>query len=355
MAINLSNDLLNSNKIFFHIGKILEDIYKGKRDFYPVAVEVHPTAVCNHRCIHCSYKERNESRVSYSEDTMEKLVDSIINMKIKAVYFSGGGEPTLYPDLVRYIKKMNAHGIEVSIITNGSYFENAGLISVANMLNYIAVSVPGIDMETFQLITGSNKLEEVLSLPKKIKKEHGINSPIIGARIVLTNKNYMYVEQFLKVMQEREYDYALFKIVRDYEDKGQGLTEEEEAQLKEEIKQLKDVDDNYTNIKYIFNFKQLPKFQKKCWVNDLGLLANISTDGGVYPNIVEIDKPEFCIGNINENSLEEIWNSERHKEVKKMSNQKWCSGECKNCRAMSYNSVINSFFDELPSTWDNFI
>ena len=355
MAIDLSNDFLNSKKIMFHIGERLNDIYEGKRDFYPVAVEVHPTAVCNHRCIHCSYKERNESRVSYSKETMEKLIDSLINMKIKAVYFSGGGEPTLYPDLVKYIKKMNAQGIEVSVITNGSYFENAGLIPIADMLNYIAVSVPGVDLETFQLITGSDKLEEVLSLPKKIKEVHGVKSPVIGARIVLTNKNYMYVEQFLKVMKEREYDYALFKIVRDYEDKGQGLTEREETELKAEIMQLKDIDDNYTNIKYIFNFKELPEFNNRCWINDLGLLANVSTDGGVYPNIVEIDKPEFCIGNINEHSLEEIWNSKRHQEVKELSNQKWCSGVCRNCRAMSYNSIINNFFEELPSTWDNFI
>ena len=46
--IALSHDLLNSSKILFHYGKMLEDICKGKEDFTPVAIEVHPTAVCNH-------------------------------------------------------------------------------------------------------------------------------------------------------------------------------------------------------------------------------------------------------------------------------------------------------------------
>ena len=56
--ITLSGDLLNANKILFHYGRMLEDVAKGKEGFSPVAIEVHPTAVCNHRCIHCSYKER---------------------------------------------------------------------------------------------------------------------------------------------------------------------------------------------------------------------------------------------------------------------------------------------------------
>ena len=35
--IALSQDLLNSSKILFHYGKMLEDISKGKEDFTPIA------------------------------------------------------------------------------------------------------------------------------------------------------------------------------------------------------------------------------------------------------------------------------------------------------------------------------
>lgn len=355
MPIKLNEDYLNSNKIMFHIAGKLDAVYNGEKDFNPIAVEVHPTAKCNHSCIHCSYKERNESRISYGPEVMDRLMNSLINMGVKAVYFSGGGEPTLYPELGKYIEKLNLAGIEVSLITNGSYFEKAGLIPIASMFNYIAVSVPGVDLDTFKTITGSDKLEEVLSLPTKIKRVHDNKSPVIGSRIVLTNKNYKDVYNFLQVMQERQYDYALFKIVRDYEDSGQGLSEEEENYLKVLINNMGEVDENFTNIKHIFDFKKKPEFKNKCWTNHFGLIGNIGTDGGVYPNIVEIDDPAFCIGNINEKPLEEIWNSHRHHEVKEMSDKKWCSGACKNCRAMSYNAIINDFFDRMPSTWDSFI
>lgn len=353
--IALTRDLLNSHKILFHYGNMLEEISKGRVDFNPVAIEVHPTAVCNHRCIHCSYKERNESRASLPKEVMDRLTESIIRMKIRAVYFSGGGEPTLYPRLAGYIEKLTGNGVECSVLTNGSCFAEVGLIPVANRLNYIAVSVPGIDEKTFETITGTRNLEKVLALPNQIKEVHGENSPIIGARIVLTNKNYRQVGEFLRIMKERNYDYALFKVVRDYEDNGQGLSTEEEAYLREEVQTYGDLDDRFTNIKGIFGYRTLPDFKNACWVNRYGMLANVSTDGKVYPNIVEIDKSEFCIGDLHTETLEEMWNSPRHEGVKKRSDRKWISGTCRNCRAMAYNGIINEWMNRLPAYFDPFI
>jgi len=78
--VNLTYDLLNSNKILYHFGKMYEDIAKGRTNFNPIAVEIHPTAMCNHHCIHCSYKERNECRNTLSAKVMEQLIDSVIHM-----------------------------------------------------------------------------------------------------------------------------------------------------------------------------------------------------------------------------------------------------------------------------------
>lgn len=353
--IALSRDLLNSHKILFHYGKILEEIAAGQTAFNPVAVEIHPTAMCNHRCIHCSYKERNENRATLSKKVMDELVDSIIKMKVRAVYFSGGGEPTLYHGLKEYVNQLYSHGVECAILTNGSCFEQVGLISIADKLNYIAVSLPGVDKETFMTITGTDNLAQVLALPHRIKDKHGEQSPIIGARIVLTNKNYTTVDDLLRIAKESGFDYALFKIVRDYEDNGQGLDKAGEAFLRDRIAKISDLDDEFTNLKSIFNYRSLPDFVDKCWVNQYGLLANVSTDGRVYPNIVEIDKEEFCIGNLYEERLEDMWNSPRHLAVKAASNLKWLQGSCRNCRAMSYNSIINEIRKCLPAYFDPFI
>lgn len=353
--VALSQDFLNSNKILFHYGKMLESIAKGQTEFNPVAIEIHPTAMCNHRCIHCSYKERNENRATIPKSVMDQLIESVIHMKIRAVYFSGGGEPTLYPGLAEYICKLYDNQIECSIITNGSCFEQMDLVPIADKLNYIAVSVPAVDNVTFKVITGTKNLEQVLALPKKIRDMHGDRSPVIGSRIVLTNKNYRQVKEFLYVIKEKEFDYALFKIVRDYEDNGQGLSLEEEEFLKEEIKKCGELDADFTNLNRIFDYQTLPDFKNKCMVNQFGMLANVSTDGKVYPNIVEIDKEDYCIGNLNDERLEDMWNGMRHNEVKEKSNAKWINGECRNCRAIAYNEIMNRWAERLPAYYDPFI
>jgi radical SAM protein with 4Fe4S-binding SPASM domain len=353
--VALTRDLLNSKKIYFHYGKMMEDIAKGKTDFNPASIEIHPTAKCNHRCTHCSYMERNESRNSIPENVMDKLIDSVINMKVRGVYFSGGGEPTLYPKLGDYITKLYNNGVECAIITNGSCFERMGLIPIANMLNYIAVSVPAVDEQTFRDITKTDNLKYVLELPQKIKEYHGINSPIIGSRIIITNKNYKEVSNFLRIIKESKYDYALFKAVRDYEDNGQGLSKEEEQYILDEIEELDFIDNNFTNIRNIFGYKKDFEHTGRCWTNYYGMIANVSTDGKVYPNIVEIDHEEFCIGDLNKHTLEEMWNSPRHDEVKRLSDEKWKNKGCKNCRAMSYNRYIQEMQETMPQVFDPFV
>jgi radical SAM protein with 4Fe4S-binding SPASM domain len=353
--IALSRDLLNSRKIMFHYGKIAEDVANGKSEFNPVSIEIHPTAKCNHRCVHCSYKERNESRVSISEEIMDKLVDSVIKMGVRGVYFSGGGEPTLYPKLGNYIEKLYTNGVECAIITNGSCFESMGLIPVADKLNYIAISVPAVDGATFRDITKTDNLDKVLALPAQIKEVHRENSPIIGSRIIITNQNYKEVANFLRVIKNAKFDYALFKAVRDYEDNGLGLSKKEEDYILSEISELDIVDDNFTNIKNIFGYKKDFEHKGLCWTNQYGLIANVSTDGKVYPNIVEIDHDEFCIGDLNQQTLEEMWNSERHQKVKELSNAKWQKSECRNCRAMSYNRLIQEMQEGMPKYFDPFI
>lgn len=358
MRYSLSEDLLNSKKILHCVLPKLSSYIAGKNDFTPWSVEIHPTSKCNHRCIHCSYKERNELRLSMDQDIMKKLIDSIIYMGVKGVYFSGGGEPTVYPDIDSYIKMLYARGVECSLLTNGTRLKESGILDIANMLNYIAISVPSCNMDMYEKITGTRFLGKVLDVPKEIKDKHKENSPIIGARIVVTNLIYKEIENILETMKEKQFDYALFKVVRDYEDRGLGLDKDAENYLINVIKKLEKeekLDRKFTNLEEIFKFKKDIEVSNVCHVNNMGLIANINCDGNVYPNIVEIDNKNFCIGNLYNNSLEEIWNSEQHSRVKEVSNRKYSDKKCKNCRAIAYNRYINDILDHLPKEQDSFI
>jgi radical SAM protein with 4Fe4S-binding SPASM domain len=286
---------------------------------------------------------------------MEHLVDSIIAMRVKAVYFSGGGEPTAYPHLVHYVNKLYKAGLDVALLTNGSMLEETGIIDNADNFNYIAVSVPSVTADNFKHITGSDRLENVLNCAGLIKARHKDKSPIVGARVVVTSIIYREIKLILETLKDKQYDYALFKIVRDYEDRGLGVNERETEEIKAIIESLKPVDTNFTNLDTIFNYRSPVFIKERCIANEIGLLANVNSDGKVYPNIVEIGQDDFCIGDLYNETLEKMWHGTAHKAVKLASHKKWLDRKCKNCRAMAYNQIIYDELSQMPSIVENFV
>ena len=358
MKYSLCGDFLNSKKIVYPMAKCLSSYLKGKADYAPWSVEIHPTAKCNHRCIHCSYQERNESRVEMPKEMFQKLIESLVHMKVHGVYFSGGGEPCTYEGLPEGIRQLKQNGVEVALVTNGTLFERMGLMEVADCINYIAFSVPSCTEQMYEKITGRNLMGEVLSLPAKIKERWGEVAPILGARVVVTNLIAEEVPYILATLKERNFDYALFKIVRDYEDRGLGVSEEMTEKLKDEVQKLKEkgeLDPSFTNLDRIFAYRKPYNAEGICHINRMGLLSAVTPEGDVYPNISEIGHDEFKVGSLQEQSFEDIWNGEMHRRVKEVSDKQWKSGMCKNCRAISYNLRIQDIVGNMPREEDPFI
>lgn len=358
MKYSLCNDFLNSQKVLFPFGEYLSSYREGKHDFAPWSVEIHPTARCNHSCIHCSYKERNESRCHMDKGVFDKLIDSLIAMKVKGVYFSGGGEPCIYEGLAKAVVKLYENGVESALVSNGSLIESSGVLDVADHFNYIALSVPSCTEDLFKKITGTPNMSKVLAIPSKIKERFGEKSPVIGSRVVVTNLIVDEVPHILETIKEREFDYAIFKIVRDYEDRGLGVSDEKAKELEDVIKRLLDegkIDHNFTNLDTVFQYRKPYTTSSICHINQMGLLAAVTPEGDVYPNISEIGKEEFLVGNLYKNSFEEIWYGSRHDEVKEASNKRWSCGDCKNCRAISYNMIMEEILTKLPVQMDPFI
>ena len=358
MKESLCDDFLNSRKIMYPMAQCLGPYIRGKSDFMPWSVEIHPTARCNHACIHCSYKERNESRAEMPKDMFFSLLDSLIKMGVHGVYFSGGGEPCIYPWLKEGIRKLNDNGVEVAIVSNGSLFEKYQISEIADRFNYIALSVPSCIPEMFKRITGTENLDKVLNLPDAIKDRFGNKSPVVGARVVVTNLIADEVPHILATLQERSFDYAIFKAVRDYEDRGLGISDDMAKQLQAEIESLSaqgKLDRSFTNLDSIFSYRKPYETDGICHINRMGLLAAVTPEGDVYPNICEIGRKEFLVGNISDKPFEKLWNSDSHCRVKDCSDAQWKTGRCRDCRAISYNVRINGMVKDLPCKEDPFI
>ena len=135
----MRNNKYSDYKIFGFPEKLKS--FEESRIAAPLYVRIKPTNRCNNDCYWCVYADsfrkknkpddfgsghiQSEMHTDMVEsDTMPKdklleTLDIFQEIGVKAVTYSGGGEPLFYKDIVEVMKKTVSNGIDLSIITNG--------------------------------------------------------------------------------------------------------------------------------------------------------------------------------------------------------------------------------------------
>lgn len=123
-------------------------------------LRVSLTPKCNLSCIYCHREGENAPEASLSAPEIAEVLRVAAGFGIRSVKFTGG-EPMLRPDLIEIIKSVPA-GMESSITTNGTLL--AGLAADIKQagLRRVNVSIDSLDPSTYEKITGSDKLSDVL-------------------------------------------------------------------------------------------------------------------------------------------------------------------------------------------------
>lgn len=367
-SINLST-LLNPHKILPHYEQVQNLISTGGgssiTSLPPIAVEFHWCASCNYNCVHCSYGQRRQNKSRLSPEIITQIISDLKTLGTKAIYLSGGGEPTTLSKWNYYAQSMLDSGFELALITN-SVAIKPGHYELLRRFNYIAVSVYSTKEEQYKAIVGSNHFEGQFSLPKKLKTP--VSHLIVGARCVINSINYQEIfNTYQKAMQEG-FDYIIFIPAVDYEKRSIDLTQEQKDCVLEQIeKGLGQIDPATTNLINVKNngighygSSYLPKLEKSFLCNAILMRSNafINYDGEVYLCQPLIGDTTYSLGNLNKQRFSEIWNSARHNEVIANLNEKFALGKCENCRAISYNVAIDGLLrgqkpDIIPA--DNFL
>ena len=181
-------------KIFGHLDE-LHKVKKGER-IAPIYVRIKPTNRCNQNCYYCHYKnpylELDQYRPA-DEIPREKMLEIISDFKetgVKAVTFSGGGEPLLYPYIEEIMEAVLQAGIDLSIITNGTLLtgRKAEILSQAK---WVRISQESGCAETYSRIRGVGE-SAFQKLCENIKNFSELKNPNceLGINFVIGPENY---------------------------------------------------------------------------------------------------------------------------------------------------------------------
>lgn len=315
----------------------------------PISVELHWTSNCNYNCVHCSYGTRRQVVSYLRSDTIDRLLDNLIDIRCRAVYLSGGGEPTVLKGWDQHSDRLMDHGIDVALITNGIAIQEAQLTTIRRM-NYVAVSVYSTIESRYEKTTESNCFADQFSLAEKIKSKSA--KTIVGARCVLNNINFDEVYSIYKKTIESGFDYLIFIPALDYEGRGIVLESGPAKKVQKIIEANIDLfDHDKTNIQSLMSkgikhymggdyrsFIHVPL--AGCKAIQIRSGAFVNYDGGVYLCQPDIGNKELEIGNLRDMEFKELWNGDRHKEVLSYLNNRYNDGLCRNCRSIEFNQAM---------------
>jgi radical SAM protein with 4Fe4S-binding SPASM domain len=354
MSFKSLDVLLNPNKIIPHYDSRAN---LARKNIFPISAELHWTSNCNYDCTHCSYGSRRKTTNYLTKKIIETLIQDLIHMNCKAVYLSGGGEPTVVKKWGQYTEQLVSGGLEVALITNGIAILDKHIDTIRKM-NYIAVSVYSTQEDRYKEITGSKFFNRQFSLPKKIKSSK--IDTIVGARCVLNMTNYDELYEIYCSAIDAGFDYIIFIPAVDYEGRGVFLKDSWIDYVQRIIVEMFDkFDHSRTNVKSLLK-KKVKHYSNNNYLD--GIVCNGSElcssikigssvffnyDGGVYLCQPDIGNKELEIGNLYDKCFIDIWNSDRHYEVIEILNKRWSGGNCKSCRSIAFNKAINGHCSDL--------
>lgn len=300
-------------------------------DNFLEALQIEVSSRCNLKCKFCptTYINHPGENELLSFDLYKKLEPYF--SWAKWVYLQGWGEPLLNPDFWKMVALAKNSGVKVGLTTNGTLFNKK---NIANIFTYdidlISFSIAGAKSSTHNNLRVNSDLHHILEIignVLEIKKHKRTKLPIIKLSYMLTKDTIAELPEALEIAYRLGVD--------DFYTTNLDYIFNEETNKNTLISYFEKPNPLYE--KYIlkaqkfahsqnFSFRSYPlELKQQLPICDLdpNRFIFITSNGDVTPctYLGRIENPryfqdKFCIlprkkfGNIGDDSLETIWNSE---------------------------------------------
>jgi MoaA/NifB/PqqE/SkfB family radical SAM enzyme len=354
-------------KIFNFQDKI--NSFKKNEITAPIYVRVKPINLCNHGCFFCAYStgfrikdggDHPHVITKMHEDMLEddvipynkmkEILENFSDMGVRAVTYSGGGEPLMYPDIIKTMKETIDRKIDLSIITNGQNLtkERAEVLAESKWVRVSIDYTSGVEIRSFRNISEKsfNSIINNISNFSKIKSKE----TDLGVNFIVHNKNYKNIYEFAKLLKDIGVENIRFSPM--YTPEISLYHEKIEDHVKEQLIKIQNlVDDNFTvNSSYDTKGESHSaiRIYNKCYV--MQTVPVIGADLNVYACHNKAYDNSGKIGSIKNQSFKKLWFNDETRQFMMTFNPKHkCLHECANDNK---NIIINSY---INTSIDNFI
>ena len=343
----LSSTVYSKEKILHHPQKV-QSLLEG-RVTPPIYVRVKPTNVCNHGCFYCTYADRkgngNHSfsgihertviRDKIPEEKMEEILKDFRDMGIKAVTYSGGGEPLLYPYIRQTLERTLEYGIDLSMITHGQFLMNPEAEPLKHA-KWVRISQDAISEEEFSRIRRINgKHFETIKRNAEEFAKIKDKDCVFGINFVVSEENVGDVYEGAKMWKDIGVSYVRFSPVwgpnfEQYHAPHRDNVEEQLRRAKEDLNDTSfEVHDSFQT-----DFElEGRSFRTYSWCPMMQVVPVIGADQNVYFCHNKAYSTDGKMGSIKDQSFKKLWFSEETTRIfREFDPSKSCNHQCANDR-----------------------
>lgn len=345
----------DSTKLIYHMDRVIDYYDKSKR-IAPIHIDCGITKKCNMLCSYCYAKMQDLNGAVISRDALiNNLVKSAAKIGVKSLGFIGDGEPTMNPDCYDALEVGKNEGLSMAISTNGILVETEEKQrTILDSCEWMRFNISAYTEDGYRKIHSSSKrnivfenVRNIVKLKKKYNSKCDIGIQMVFDPSTMLNE----VIPLSKFAIDSGVDYLVIKQCSLPDDGESGMSQFDLNMYSDEkvvdiLKEAESMTTPDTDIIPKWNIMELKgdKPYKKCLA--IPVLSEISGDGGLYPcgYFFGGKRTDMCMGNLHDNTLEEIINSERYWDIIKHLETDFEVG--KGCKGQCRQDSVNMFLDE---------
>jgi len=310
------DNIFRNDKICRHGDKLVE--WERGANPFPVTMEVDLCGACNSHCPRCTGGERRDALLPTT--VAERVLGELARGGVRGIIFTGGGEPTLHPDLPRILARARGLGMDVGLITNGLRASDDMREAVANCATWVRVSLDASTPEEYARSHGGTERElgEVVENIRRLAREP--KCPTVGVGYLVEDASVGGMVRATTLCRDLGADYIQFRpyYYGFYNDTNDGL---DVARYRAAYAKARGHERR--GFRVLQSSRKFDKIESgnvartytACWGQQFcGVVTSVG-DVSLCCNLRGIKR--FVLGNVLETSFKIVWNSTRRQDVLK--------------------------------------
>ena len=346
---------IDGSKLDLHPERVAQwlaaDTWEKAKKVYPIYFEITTSAACNHRCTFCSTDAIGYPAILMDEKVLVERMKEAKQLGIKSVMFGGTGEPLVHKRIPDICKGAKEAGLDYAFTTNGVLltdkkgFPKTGLLGAT----WIKVSLNAGTQDSYAQIhrTDAKDWDVVWAGIKVfvVMRNTTGSKTTIGVQCVVLPENAYEMRNLAKLCIEAGVDYmvlkpytqATFMLSHTYENVDY-------ASMRSELHAVTQM--STKNFKVIYRRNAINEEIGKTHAYDKcratpNFWVYSMADGRVFTCSAHLLDERFCIGNLNDETFQEIWEGEKRRENWEMM-QGFDIKQCRlNCRMNGPNKYLH--------------